>query len=155
MDRVSAANTRVIQDVYVVPAEGGEPKRLTWHPGADIVQGWTPDGNRVCSHRRGQRAARAVRRGSGRFRSRAASKSRCLAARLSGQDLGGRITYRLSHEQLVGRRTPQLSRRPEPPIWIVDLEIMRPGLAAVDRFERYRSGMARRHGLLHFRSRRC
>src|SRR5204862_759740 len=22
-------------DVYVVPAEGGEPKRLTWHPGAD------------------------------------------------------------------------------------------------------------------------
>ena len=21
-------------DVYVVPAEGGEPKRLTWHPGA-------------------------------------------------------------------------------------------------------------------------
>jgi len=31
-------------DVYVIPAEGGSPKRLTWHPGADIVQGWTPDG---------------------------------------------------------------------------------------------------------------
>ncbi len=31
-------------DVFVVPATGGEPKRLTWHPGADIVQGWTPDG---------------------------------------------------------------------------------------------------------------
>src|SRR5437879_8965974 len=28
-------------DVYVVPAEGGEPKRLTWHPGPDTVQGWT------------------------------------------------------------------------------------------------------------------
>src|SRR5262245_44328338 len=29
-------------DVYVVRAEGGEPRRLTWHPGADTVQGWTP-----------------------------------------------------------------------------------------------------------------
>jgi tricorn protease len=34
-------------DVYVVPVEGGEPARLTWHPGADFVQGWTPDGARV------------------------------------------------------------------------------------------------------------
>src|SRR5205085_5273432 len=25
-------------DVYVVPSEGGEPRRLTWHPGADLVQ---------------------------------------------------------------------------------------------------------------------
>src|SRR5512136_1454603 len=24
-------------DVYVVPVEGGVPKRLTWHPGSDIV----------------------------------------------------------------------------------------------------------------------
>lgn len=31
-------------DVYVVPADGGEPKRLTWHPGGDVVQGWTPGG---------------------------------------------------------------------------------------------------------------
>ncbi|MEJ2584624.1 MAG: PDZ domain-containing protein [Robiginitalea sp.] len=31
-------------DVFVVAASGGEPKRLTWHPGADIVQGWTPEG---------------------------------------------------------------------------------------------------------------
>jgi tricorn protease len=34
-------------DVYTVPVEGGEPMRLTWHPGADVVQGWTPDGARV------------------------------------------------------------------------------------------------------------
>jgi tricorn protease len=26
-------------DVFVVPATGGEPRRLTWHPGADVVQG--------------------------------------------------------------------------------------------------------------------
>ncbi|MBW6536647.1 MAG: PDZ domain-containing protein [Mariniphaga sp.] len=31
-------------DVYVIPAEGGTPKRLTWHPGGDFVQGWTPEG---------------------------------------------------------------------------------------------------------------
>ncbi len=30
-------------DVYVIPSEGGEPKRLTYHPARDFVQGWTPD----------------------------------------------------------------------------------------------------------------
>ena len=34
-------------DVYVIPAEGGTPKRLTWHPGEDLVQGWMPDGKSV------------------------------------------------------------------------------------------------------------
>ncbi|MEM9895763.1 MAG: hypothetical protein AAF789_05290 [Bacteroidota bacterium] len=31
-------------DVYVIPAAGGSPKRLSYHPAADEVQGWTPDG---------------------------------------------------------------------------------------------------------------
>jgi hypothetical protein len=35
------------QDVYVTPAEGGEPRRLTWHPGSDQVIGWTPDGRQI------------------------------------------------------------------------------------------------------------
>ena len=35
------------QDVYVIPAEGGEPRRLTWHPAPDIVRGWSPDGKVV------------------------------------------------------------------------------------------------------------
>ena len=34
-------------DVYLVPTAGGVPKRLTWHPGADLVQGFTPDGKAV------------------------------------------------------------------------------------------------------------
>ena len=34
-------------DVYVVPAKGGVPKRLTYHPSPDQAQGWTPDGQRV------------------------------------------------------------------------------------------------------------
>ena len=35
------------EDVYLMPAEGGEPKRLTWHPGNDGAVGWTPDSKRV------------------------------------------------------------------------------------------------------------
>ncbi|HKI86283.1 MAG TPA: protease, partial [Thermoanaerobaculia bacterium] len=40
-------------DVYVIPAEGGQATRLTYHPGQDVAVGWTPDGNNVLlrSHR--------------------------------------------------------------------------------------------------------
>jgi len=34
-------------DVYVVAAAGGQPRRLTYHPGPDQALGWTPDGKRV------------------------------------------------------------------------------------------------------------
>ena len=34
-------------DVFVMPAAGGTPKRLTFHPAADGVIGWTPDGKHV------------------------------------------------------------------------------------------------------------
>jgi len=34
-------------DVFVMPATGGVPKRLTWHPADDLVLGWTPDGKRI------------------------------------------------------------------------------------------------------------
>lgn len=37
-------------DVYVVAASGGEPRRLTWHPGVDEAVGWTPDGKNVLFH---------------------------------------------------------------------------------------------------------
>ena len=35
------------RDVYVMPSAGGQPKRLTYHPGPDRVVGWTPDGRKV------------------------------------------------------------------------------------------------------------
>src|SRR5215471_2070462 len=35
------------RDVYVVPAAGGTPRRLTYHPGSDEVVGWTTDGKEV------------------------------------------------------------------------------------------------------------
>jgi tricorn protease len=31
-------------DVYVVPATGGTPRRVTYHPGPDLAVGWTRDG---------------------------------------------------------------------------------------------------------------
>ena len=37
-------------DVFVMPADGGEPKRLTWHPGVDIATAWTADGKKVLFH---------------------------------------------------------------------------------------------------------
>lgn len=34
-------------DVFVVPAAGGVPKRLTWHPAEDIVAGFAPAGDAI------------------------------------------------------------------------------------------------------------
>jgi tricorn protease len=34
-------------DVYVIPANGGTPRRLTYHPAPDYVIGWTRDGKQV------------------------------------------------------------------------------------------------------------
>ncbi len=33
-------------NVYVVPATGGFPRRVTFQSGPDIVSGWTPDGKK-------------------------------------------------------------------------------------------------------------
>jgi len=42
-----SANYDGNRDVFVMPAAGGEPKRLTWHPAQDGALGWTPDGRKV------------------------------------------------------------------------------------------------------------
>lgn len=34
-------------NVYIVSKNGGEPKRLTWHPSGSIVRGWTNDGKHI------------------------------------------------------------------------------------------------------------
>ncbi len=34
-------------DVYVVPLEGGEPRRLTYHPDPDLPVAWSPDGKSI------------------------------------------------------------------------------------------------------------
>lgn len=39
-------------DVYVVPAKGGVPKRLTWHSAPDTVLGWTNDNQVIFTSQR-------------------------------------------------------------------------------------------------------
>jgi tricorn protease len=34
-------------DVFTIPATGGIPHRVTYHPAADVAVGWTPDGRRI------------------------------------------------------------------------------------------------------------
>jgi tricorn protease len=34
-------------DVFVIPAAGGQPRRLTYHPAGDAAVGWTPDSQRI------------------------------------------------------------------------------------------------------------
>jgi tricorn protease len=34
-------------DIYIIPASGGIPRRITWHPGGSFADGWTPDGKDV------------------------------------------------------------------------------------------------------------
>ena len=34
-------------DVYIIPASGGAPRRLTYHPAPGLVMGWTRDGKQV------------------------------------------------------------------------------------------------------------
>ena len=34
-------------DVFIIPAAGGVPRRITWHPAGSTVVGWSPDGKDV------------------------------------------------------------------------------------------------------------
>jgi tricorn protease len=34
-------------DVFTIPASGGIPHRVTYHPAPDVAVGWTPDGKRI------------------------------------------------------------------------------------------------------------
>ncbi|HVA88545.1 MAG TPA: protease, partial [Chloroflexota bacterium] len=34
-------------DVYIIPSDGGIPRRITWHPAGSQVVGWSPDGKNV------------------------------------------------------------------------------------------------------------
>ncbi len=42
-----SAHLRGNVDVYIVPASGGIPRRITWHPAGSLVVGWSPDGKDV------------------------------------------------------------------------------------------------------------
>src|SRR5271155_3796637 len=42
-----STRARGLMDVYVMSADGGVPRRLTWEPTGSRVAGWTPDGKEV------------------------------------------------------------------------------------------------------------
>lgn len=48
-------------DVYLIPTEGGLPKRLTYHSASDRVYGWTPDGKVFFQSHRDQITRRIAR----------------------------------------------------------------------------------------------
>jgi tricorn protease len=58
-------------DVYIIPATGGVPRRITWHPGGSTVVGWSPEGKDVLiastalSYRHFDRLYRVAADGSG------------------------------------------------------------------------------------------
>jgi tricorn protease len=45
-------------DVFTIPAMGGIPRRVTYHPAPDVAFGWTPDGKRILFRSTRQSASR-------------------------------------------------------------------------------------------------
>ncbi len=109
-------------DVYVVAAMGGEPKRLTWHPSADLVQGWTPDGKSIVFSTTRATAAPSA---SPRFWMIAAAGGieepmpmpRAYQGKLSAD--GKRLAYRMNNSWDEERRNYRGGQNR--PIWILDL----------------------------------
>src|SRR5690606_12586387 len=128
-------------DVYVVPTAGGEPRRLTWHPGADTVQGWTPEGRSVMfASGRATWAPSAAPRFwtvpvAGGIEEPMALP-RAFMGKISSD--GAHIAYRLNSSWDEERRNYRGGQNK--PIWIEDA---RPRHAAVHQFEGHRSGMGR------------
>ena len=56
-----SANYDNNRDVYKISVKGGQPTRLTWHPGADQVNGWSANGLRILfTSRREMRQGRSA-----------------------------------------------------------------------------------------------
>ena len=106
-----SANNDGNTNVYVVPAGGGEPKRLTFAPSGDIVTGWTNDGSRVVfrSGRSQRHRCRATLHDFGERRPRDDAAASGRARRFV---LLGRRAVRVRAELAVGAVLARLSRRP-------------------------------------------
>lgn len=46
-DAVNLGSGSFGSNIYTIPVQGGEPTRLTWFPGRELVRGWSPDGQAV------------------------------------------------------------------------------------------------------------
>ena len=110
-------------DVYTVPVGGGQPMRLTWHPSADMVQGWTPDGKSVMfASPRASWAPSAAQRFwtvpvAGGVES-PMPMPRAYQGKLSAD--GNRVAYRMPSSWDEERRNYRGGQNK--PIWILDLK---------------------------------
>ena len=141
-------------DVYVVPVGGGEPGGSPGTRAPTSCRDGRPDGARIVfssAARRSRTRPKLLDRG--------ARAATCPTALPMPRAYQGKYSpdgkrCRLPHDQLMGRRVAQLSRRPEP---------RRSGsstsprhemrVAAVDRLQGHRSRVGGRRGLLHLRPR--
>ena len=106
---------------YIVPSE--RRKRLTWHPGTDVVEGWTPDGRSILFA-----STRATWAPSGAPRFWTVSSEggveepmplpRAYQGKISPD--GTRIAYRMNNSWDEERRNYRGGQNR--PIWIVDLK---------------------------------
>ena len=147
-------------DVYVIPAAGGEPRRLTYHPDPDVPVGWTPDGKTILF--RSPRASYSPLPPAVHRPGRAAGcrpSCRCRwprRARFSPD--GKRIAYVpfSNKPQFPGAyRSPGNYRGgTASPLWIADLADSSIDEGAAQGLQRLQPDVGRRHGLLPLRPRR-
>lgn len=118
------ANYNGNPDVYVIPVDGGPAERLTYHPGADIVRGWTPEGQvlfmsgRDINRRRGERLYTVSLEGG-------PPEAVILPQAFDGaySPDSGRIAYQLFRPAQSGASGWKRHRGgTTPPIWIFDFE---------------------------------
>ncbi|HYW30828.1 MAG TPA: protease, partial [Gemmatimonas sp.] len=109
-------------DVYTVPVNGGQPTRVTWHPSADLVQGWTPDSRTIVF---ASTRATAAPSAAPRFWTIAATGGveqpmpmpRAYQGKISPD--GKRVAYRMPSSWDEERRNYRGGQNK--PIWILDL----------------------------------
>ena len=141
-------------DVYVIAATGGEPRRLTYHPGLDVAVAWAPDGKSIVfasqSYDRARPAAvvDGARRQAGPRRS-----CRCRrATRAAYSPDGKRLAYQpypLWQPAWKHYRGGQAAQ-----IWIADLATSHVTKVPRETVERPVADVERQHDLLRLGSRR-
>ena len=142
------------RDVYVVPATGGVPRRLTYHPAEEFVAGWTPDGKKDPVQLLGQQLYalrgpalhRAGRRRTSESSSPADRRGRLLLARWNA--------YCLRPAPKVAGGLEALSRRPDHPDLDCRSQRFQHREGSAREFQRSSSHVDRRHHLFPLRPQR-
>ncbi|WP_333606803.1 S41 family peptidase [Arsukibacterium sp.] len=112
-------------DVYVMPVSGGTATRLTWHPAADIVNGWSADGtkvlfasNREVANSRSNQLFQVPLTGG--FEQKV-MEAVAFEGRWSAD--GKKLAYRPNNMAYSGSSGWRLHRGGStPPVWIIDIE---------------------------------